>query len=213
MVSVFQEPPLGTGVRSTHLALALAAVMIALGAAGGDLAPLLEFERSRILAGEWWRLITSHFVHLGPLHLAANVAAILAWGYLFDERESLRSILLRLLAAATAVSAGVLIFNAQVAWMLGSSGLIHALVAGSALRLAAGNRRLLGTGVLALVLLKVFAEQALGLASWMESFADYPIASAAHVQGVAVGLIFEMARGHGFMRGATAATWRRWRIH
>ena len=61
-------------------------------------------------------------------------------------------------------------------------------------------------------LLKVYAEQRLGLASWMESIADYPIVSVAHAYGVAAGLIFELARGYKLTRGTAFTIWRRRRI-
>ena len=39
-------------------------------AAGGERTLLaLRFERSAIAAGEWWRLLGAHFVHLGWMHV------------------------------------------------------------------------------------------------------------------------------------------------
>ncbi len=70
----------------------------------------------------------------------------------------------------------------------------------------------LGAVVLAVLVLKVYAEQGLGLASWMESIADYPIVSVVHAYGVAAGLIFELARGCKLTRGTAFTIWRRRRI-
>ncbi len=199
--------------RSSHVAMVLAVPMILLGIAGSDLASVLEYERSGIIAGEWWRAITSHFVHLDSFHLTGNLIGMLAWGYLFDERESVRAVVLKLLTYALAICAGVLVFNEQIQWILGASGLIHALIAGSALRLAIETRRPLGIVVLSVLLLKVVAEQQLDLASWMESIAEYPIVSVAHVYGVAAGLIFELARRFRFSGRTAFRSIRGWRVH
>ncbi|TMA77721.1 MAG: rhomboid family intramembrane serine protease [Deltaproteobacteria bacterium] len=67
------------------LAAALAAVFIAEESAGGSetRAVLLAFGATRpahVRAGEWWRLVTALFVHIGPRHVLANVATLLVLG-------------------------------------------------------------------------------------------------------------------------------------
>src|SRR5258706_16337269 len=57
--------------------LTLLAVLGFLGllAAGGPpWAAQLQYERASIGAGEWWRLLTAHWVHLGARHLLLDVA-------------------------------------------------------------------------------------------------------------------------------------------
>ena len=64
------------------LSAACTAIFVAEEWAGGSetRAVLLRFGASRpahVRAGEWWRLVTAIFVHIGPRHLLANVAALL----------------------------------------------------------------------------------------------------------------------------------------
>ncbi len=59
--------------------------------AGGSevTAVLLRFGASRpahVRAGEWWRLATALFVHIGPRHLLGNMAALLVLGALGGQR-------------------------------------------------------------------------------------------------------------------------------
>jgi membrane associated rhomboid family serine protease len=67
------------------LAVACAAIFVAEERAGGSEARevLLRFGASRpahVRTGEWWRLVTAVFVHIGPRHVLANVATLLVLG-------------------------------------------------------------------------------------------------------------------------------------
>jgi rhomboid protease GluP len=43
-------------------------------------------DSGRALAGEWWRVVTAQLLHFGPLHLAANVGALLLLGGFVERR-------------------------------------------------------------------------------------------------------------------------------
>jgi membrane associated rhomboid family serine protease len=62
---------------------------------GGSVAP-------RTANGEWWRLITSLFVHAGPLHLLATIAGLVPLGVILERAVG------RVAFAATYLAAGVL---------------------------------------------------------------------------------------------------------
>jgi len=161
---------------------------------GHTVNPLLQYARAPILAGEWWRLVTGHFVHIDAAHLALNCAVILAWLYVFRERESPLVVATRLLAYAVLSGLGMLAFSPDLTWMLGASALTYALIAGSALRAAIVGPRMLGLIVLAGLAARIGAEQIWSLESWFGHFVDYPIATAAHGHGVVAGLVFELGR-------------------
>lgn len=161
---------------------------------GGELNPLFQYERDRVLAGEWWRLVTGHLVHLDAAHLAVNAAVILAWLTLFDERD-LGWIVSAVFCYALLAGLGILLFSAELTWMLGASAITYALVSGSAFRALLRGPRLLGLAVLGALGLKALAEGVWGLESWLSHFVDYPIASQAHVYGIAAGILVEAGRG------------------
>jgi rhomboid protease GluP len=67
------------------LAVACAAMFVGEELAGGSerREVLLRFGASRpahVRAGEWWRLVTALFVHVGPRHVLGNVATLLVLG-------------------------------------------------------------------------------------------------------------------------------------
>lgn len=177
-----------------RVAILVLGPLVLLSLFGNIVNPLLQYARAPILAGEWWRLVTGHFVHIDAAHLALNCAVILAWLYLFKEREPPLVVATRLFAYATVSGLGILAFSPELTWMLGASALTYGLIAGSALRAAIAGPRILGLIVLAGLAARIGAEQIWGLESWFGHFVDYPIASAAHGHGVAAGLVFELCR-------------------
>src|SRR5690606_33885017 len=61
--------------------LGIAAIVLTL--AGGPSSPALRYERADVLAGEWWRLLSGHVVHLGVSHLVLNLAGLVLIGWIF----------------------------------------------------------------------------------------------------------------------------------
>ena len=62
--------------------------MLVVPGAVGDADTLLRWGGSfgpRTTTGEWWRLWTALFVHAGPLHLAVNVAGLIAAGVIVER--------------------------------------------------------------------------------------------------------------------------------
>jgi membrane associated rhomboid family serine protease len=75
--------------RASWIPFVLSAACVAIFAAeewagGSEIrSVLLRFGASRpahVRTGEWWRLVTAMFVHVGPRHLLANIAALLVLG-------------------------------------------------------------------------------------------------------------------------------------
>ena len=180
--------------RALIVAAALIGPLVTLLWLGDELNPLLQYEREGILAGEWWRLITGHMVHLDAPHFAVNAIVILAWLYLFDQRDSLGTIIGTIFAYALLSSLGMLLLSTELEWMLGASAITYALIGGSAFRAALDGPRPLGIVLLAALTVKMLAEQYLGLESWFSHLVDYPIASESHAHGIAAGLLVEACR-------------------
>jgi len=91
----------------------------------------LRYDRGAILGGQVWRLFTCHVVHLGWAHLALNVAALLALGFLFGKDVRRPAVWI---AAACAVSLGILLLRPRIEYYVGLSGVLHGLFAAAAVR-------------------------------------------------------------------------------
>ncbi|GAA3250044.1 rhomboid family intramembrane serine protease [Pseudonocardia petroleophila] len=88
-----------------------------------------------VAAGEWWRLVTSGFLHIGPLHIAFNMFALWVIGRdmetLLGRGRFLAVYLLGMLGGAAAV---MLLYGPDE-YVAGASGAVFGLMGGLAVAL------------------------------------------------------------------------------
>lgn len=91
---------------------------------------LVEYDRSAIIQGEWWRLWSGQFCHWSALHLFGNLAALA--GLAIIAGRAIRRWLPLLPLAAPLLSAFLLITAPALEHYRGLSGLVALLVVGTA---------------------------------------------------------------------------------
>ncbi len=175
-------------LRRWRLPVLLALVCGLLALAGEPLRSLLIYDREAILHGQVWRLFSAHLLHLGGSHLGLNLAGLaLVWA-LVGERFSGRGWLLVLLVDALVTGLGLLIFNPQLRWYVGLSGVLHGLlVAGSVADIRLGLRG--AWLLLGVVALKLAWEQFAGPLPGSEDAAGGRVIVDAHLYGALGGLL------------------------
>lgn len=93
---------------------------------------LAAFDPPMVARGEWWRLVSGHFLHapgLIPLHLLFNLIGLLGFGYLVERALGpARTALLLGVAGVAAMAASGLVRSDPV---VGASGLVAGLVGGA----------------------------------------------------------------------------------
>ena len=150
----------------------------------------LRFDRGSIAAGEFWRLLSGHFVHLGVTHTLLNLAGLVLVWFLVGRAWTWRQWLLLMAASVAAIDLGLWLGSPQLEWYVGLSGLLHGmLAAGIVAGLADRNYEAL---VLALVVT--------GKLAW-EQF-DGPLPGAEATSG---GAVIVDAHLYGVIGGAVAA--------
>ena len=160
---------------------------------GGDsTAADLRFDRAAVRSGEFWRLASGHFIHLGGSHFALNAAGLaLVWflvGQVFDVRQWLLVVAMSLFA----MDLGLWFLNPGLDWYVGMSGLLHGiLVAGLVEQLRRPDRETLVLA--ALVLGKLIFEQWSGPLPGSESTAGGPVVVDAHLYGALGGVLAALA--------------------
>jgi len=187
-----------TGLRSLNcdggygLALALALLLLLGLAAGGEAWRLaLQYQRDAIAAGEWWRLLTAHLVHLGARHVLLDGAGLVLLWILYARALRAGAWGCVLAGSLVAIDAGLWWLSAGVQWYVGLSGLLHGAWAAGALG-AWRESRGLAASSLALLGAKLIAEQ---LYQGGVAGSGLPVVVDAHLYGAVGGLIVAAALG------------------
>lgn len=119
----------------------------------------LRYERTAVLAGEYWRLLTGHFVHGSTAHLALNLAGLALVAVLFARDFSLGEWLLILLASIAAIDIGFVFYEPQLEWYVGFSGVLHGALAAGAIAWWRHESRHLALALSLIVVAKLAWEQ------------------------------------------------------
>lgn len=100
----------------------------------------LSYQRAQLQRGEWWRLLSAHFVHLDAQHAALNgLGLVLMWALFARDHRPLRWLAIYL-GSALAVSIGLWFFDPRLQWYVGASGALHGVMtAGTLAHLKRGD--------------------------------------------------------------------------
>ncbi len=110
--------------------LVLAAALLLLPLAGGEALKLAwRYERTAIAAGQWWRFITCHLVHLDALHALLNAVGLALLWALFARSHAAWQWLAAVAASMAAIGAGFWFLSPQLGWYVGASGVLHGVFA------------------------------------------------------------------------------------
>jgi rhomboid family GlyGly-CTERM serine protease len=166
---------------------ALLSVACLLAAASGpEGGAWLQYDRAAIASGQLWRLASGHIVHLGWPHLLLNLAGLLLVWLLVGAELSLGQWLQALLIVFAGTSAGLWLFDADLEWYVGLSGVLHGMLAaglaGAVLR-GSVEAMLIGAAVGA----KLAYEQISGPLPGSEQAAGGAVVVNAHLYGFVAG--------------------------
>lgn len=109
-------------------ATGFAVMLIALQALPPDWQRALWYDRAAIAGGEYWRLLTGNLVHLGWMHLALNVGALLIGTWVFYPARTPIAWALAQIVCSVISSLGLYLFSPGIAWCVGMSGALHGLL-------------------------------------------------------------------------------------
>jgi rhomboid family GlyGly-CTERM serine protease len=168
------------------VALAIACLALLIPELAGDVGrTALRYDRDAVAAGEWWRLATGHFVHLGLEHALLNALGLTLMWALFarDYRPSAWALILA--SSILAIDLGLWTRDSTVHWYVGSSGALHGI-------LAAGTLAHLRRGDFDGWILAVFLVAKLAYEQWAGALpfagGTIPVVVDAHLYGALGGL-------------------------
>jgi len=167
-------------------------VAVAMGLGGAALRLAARYDRAAIAAGELWRLLTGHLVHLGWGHVALNLGGLALLYVVLRPVLGLASWLGSGLAAVVAIDAGLFWLEPDLEWYVGLSGVLHGFWAAGAVE-AWRRDRLAGAVLWVLLGGKLAWEQALGPLPTSASVG--PVVVDAHLYGAFGGVLWCLAAG------------------
>lgn len=88
----------------------------------------LRFDRSAIDSGQWWRLLSAHWVHLSAIHALGNSLGLLLCGYIGGEVFNRTATLIYLLFAMLFTGCGLWLIAPDLHYYVGLSGCLHGLL-------------------------------------------------------------------------------------
>jgi len=149
----------------------------------------LIYDRSAVLSGEIWRLITGHWVHYSSSHLSYNLVALAAISAIIELQESRRLILLYTVSALT-IGIFLLVFRPDLYYFAGASGVATAAVTYCALNglSTSGLWRTVCLAVLVLLVGKISLELLWPGSSLVGVSGDFVIVPLSHAVGAVSGL-------------------------
>ena len=140
---------------------------------------LLRYDRVGLAHGQWWRLVTAHVVHLDLRHALLNSLGLALMWALFARDYSPKAWIAIVLGAMAAIDAGLWLADSTVLWYVGSSGVLHGVMAAGALaHVRSGQRD--GWALLALLAVKLAWEHWVGALP----FSGAAVVVDAHLYGV-----------------------------
>jgi rhomboid family GlyGly-CTERM serine protease len=147
--------------RRAALLLSVCVILLLIQSGGAAAEAALRYDRQGLHAGQWWRLLTAHVIHLGYEHAVLDIAGLVLMWALFAADYSPWQWLLIIGTSVIGVDAGLWLLSSTTQWYVGSSGVLHGVLAAG---VCAHLRRRQPDGwILAVFLVgKLVYEQALG---------------------------------------------------
>lgn len=173
---------------SDHVVIAaiiLAGLTLVLALTGDAMRESLQWTRSGVQHGEWWRLVTAHVVHLDLFHALLNTAVLILLAVLFGHvftpvRHGFNAIV-----GILFIDAGLL-WLGNLEWYVGLSGLLHTLAAASVVRLIIDFHDRVAWGVAIFGLGKIVYENTMGAMPFSER--EVSVVTDVHLFGVLIGM-------------------------
>jgi rhomboid family GlyGly-CTERM serine protease len=149
------------------------------------------FDRTAIAQGEWWRLITGHWMHSDGTHALWNIGALTLLGALLEKRLQ-NTLLLALVIGTVGVDLWLWWGDSTLRYYCGLSGILNSLLAAGLVQLWKDLRQpmvwLIGLGAIVKIVVEICAGQALLTQT------AWPSVPEVHAAGFLSGLVARYAK-------------------
>lgn len=151
----------------------------------------LRFQQSWFSQSEFWRVITGHWVHFNWRHLALNGLGLVLCVAIARPAWPITRWVMYHLMLATGISVLFTLFNPELDWYVGYSGVLFGILLLTAIDLYRTEKLvalLLGIGVCS----KVVLEQTSGMPVTTHELSSVPVVIDAHLYGLLSALLIAL---------------------
>jgi rhomboid family GlyGly-CTERM serine protease len=142
------------------------------------------YTREAIELGQWWRIITSQFVHTNWAHYLLNMGGLGIIGLLFYTTLHVRTFTISLFLLVISVGVCLHLFVPSLYWYAGLSGALYGLYLMAAYSSLKKKDYFMGISVALLVTGKVAADHFFGVIQDNSALIDARVVTEAHNYGV-----------------------------
>lgn len=103
-------------------------------------APVLRYQRNWLDDGQWWRLLTAHWVHVNWVHFCLNAAGLLLCMVMTTPQWSILRWLVYQFIFALGISLLFSLLNSELDWYVGYSGVLYGVFLLAAFELYARDK-------------------------------------------------------------------------
>ncbi|MCL6271382.1 rhombosortase [Sansalvadorimonas sp. 2012CJ34-2] len=147
----------------------------------------LAYTRSGLVSGDWWRLLSGHWIHLSWYHLLMNGLVLIAFYVLYGERQKISLCMLFFLSIT--ISGGLWLKSPGIERYVGFSGVLTGLILIGAINTFSDDR-LINTGIVLVILGKIAIEQWQPHDVITSALTDIPTVVDAHLYGALAGILY-----------------------
>ena len=175
--------------RGYGLGLLLALAVLLLPLLGGEaLQELWRYERSSMVAGQWWRWGTAHITHLDAGHALLNCTGLALLWALFARSYRPWQWAVAVALILLTIDAGFWFISTQLQWYVGASALLHGAFAAGCVAMIRQQDRL-GTVAIIVLVAKLAWEQLHGP---LPLETHHPVVTVSHAYGALGGVLAGM---------------------
>jgi rhomboid family GlyGly-CTERM serine protease len=179
--------------RNWRAPLVLAGVLLLMQWLAGPVWEVVRYERQGVLAGEFWRLVTAHLIHVDFVHLGWNLAGLALVAWLFGREFRVHEWAVILAGSTIAVDLGFLLLEPQLDWYVGFSGVLHGLMAAGLCAWLWRSPDSLTALVATVFAAKLAWEHFAGPLPFTAGSLDVPVVHQSHSYGAVGGLLAALA--------------------
>ncbi len=146
-------------------------------------APNFRYQHDWYESGEFWRLLTAHWVHVNWIHFFLNAAGLLLCVMITSPQWSIKRWVVYQFVLASGISLMFSLFNPELNWYVGYSGTLYGVFLLAAIDLY-GRDRLISVLLAGVIVIKIAIEQSGEINLTTSDIIGSPVIVDAHFYGV-----------------------------